>query len=65
MPRLPKKLKAELSFYINPKTGKRQYNVICLHCIHPCKQSFRATIVACPRYQPIAQNGGTKAIQSE
>jgi hypothetical protein len=65
MPRLPKRLKAELSFYINPKTRKRQYNAIRLHCIHSYRQSIQATIVACPRYQSVAQNGGTKALQDE
>ena len=26
------------------------YNDFCRKCIHECKQSFRATIIECPRY---------------
>ena len=24
---------------------------ICKGCVHPCKQSFRAVLIACPHYQ--------------
>ena len=30
--------------------GKRQYNKLCKTCIHDCKQSFQAKVVACHRY---------------
>ena len=28
----------------------RKYNDLCRRCVHPCKQSFRAVIIACPHY---------------
>lgn len=51
MPRLSKKAKAEWAFFINPLTGKRQFNLLCQHCTCECKQSYRAQILACPRYR--------------
>ncbi len=60
MPRLSKKAKAEWAFFINPLTGKRQFNLLCQHCTCECKQSYRAQILACPNYQavkPRSQNG--------
>ena len=27
------------------------YNKVCKGCAHPCKQSFRAVLIACPHYQ--------------
>ncbi|MEG1631192.1 MAG: hypothetical protein RR423_02915 [Hydrogenoanaerobacterium sp.] len=50
MPRLSKKVKEEMAFFINPKTGKRQYNLLCQHCTHSCKQSYRAQIIYCPNF---------------
>ncbi|MEA4920895.1 MAG: hypothetical protein VB078_08250 [Clostridiaceae bacterium] len=50
MPRLSKKLKQEMAVFINPKTGKRQYNSLCQSCVHDCKQSYRASVVVCPRF---------------
>ena len=32
------------------ENGRRQYNHICKKCVHGCKQSFRACLVACPYY---------------
>ena len=49
MPRMSKKLKKELAFFLNER-GRRNYNELCRKCQHECKQSFRAVIVACPRY---------------
>lgn len=49
MPRMSKKLKHEWSLFLNHR-GRRCYNSLCRHCIHSCKQSFRATVVECPRY---------------
>ena len=50
MPRLPKKLKEEYAGFINPKTGKRQYNLLCQHCAQDCKQSYRAMVLVCGKY---------------
>lgn len=49
MPRMSKKLKKELAFFLNER-GRRIYNELCRKCQHDCKQSFRAVIVDCPRY---------------
>ena len=50
MPKLSKKEKNLLGFFLDPKTGKRRYNELCRRCIRACKQSFRAALITCPRY---------------
>ena len=50
MSRLSKKAKSEWSFFWNEETGRRTYNELCRKCRNECKQSFRATIVRCPKY---------------
>lgn len=45
-----KKWKLEWSFFLD-NDGRRKYNDLCRRCLHPCKQSFRAEIVACPFYE--------------
>ena len=45
MPRLSKKAKQEWDFYINPETGRRTYNSLCLKCKNKCKQSHKAIVV--------------------
>ncbi len=52
MPRLSKKTKTEWSFFWNDETGRRAYNELCRKCRNKCKQSFRATVVCCPKYHP-------------
>lgn len=49
MPRLSKRARLEWSAFIGPN-GRRQYNTLCRRCVCGCKQSFRAVIVACPKY---------------
>lgn len=49
MPRMPKKKKAELAFFLNDR-GRMAYNRLCRKCQHTCRQSFRAVIVDCPCY---------------
>ncbi len=44
-----KKWRLEWDFFLD-ENGRRQYNKICAGCVHPCKQSFRATLVECPHY---------------
>ena len=44
MPRMPKKRKLELSFFLNER-GRVTYNDLCRKCQRTCKQSFRAVIV--------------------
>ena len=50
MPRMSKKLKKELAFFLNDR-GRRSYNELCRKCQHECKQGVRAVIIDCPRYQ--------------
>lgn len=45
MPRLSKKAKQEWDFFINPETGRRTYNSLCLKCKNKCKQSHKAIVV--------------------
>lgn len=49
MPRMPKKRKLELSFFLNER-GRVAYNTLCRKCRRACKQSFRAVIIDCPKY---------------
>ena len=49
MPRMSKKMKKELAFFLNDR-GRRAYNDLCRKCQRTCKQSFRAVIVDCPDY---------------
>lgn len=51
MPRMSKKDKEEMAFYINPDTGRITYNDKCKKCVKECKQSYRATIVQCTQYE--------------
>ncbi len=38
------------AFY-RTKAGHIAYNKLCLRCAHPCKQSWQATVLECPRFQ--------------
>ena len=50
----------EWAFFLGDN-GRRQYNRLCKGCVHPCKQSFRATVVDCPQFRPQgAKKGGDK-----
>ena len=56
MPRMSKKLKKELAFFQRKFISaygreRRSYNGLCRKCQHGCKQSFRAVMIDCPRYQ--------------
>ena len=44
------KWRQEWSFFIGD-SGRRKYNRFCVRCVHSCKQSFRADLIACPRGQ--------------
>lgn len=43
------KWKLEWAFFLG-ENGRRQYNRVCRRCIHSCKQSFKADLIACPKY---------------
>lgn len=49
MPRMSKKRKKELAFFLNDR-GRMAYNELCRKCQNTCKQSFRAAVIDCPRY---------------
>jgi len=49
MPRMSKKRKQELAFFLNER-GRVSYNTLCRRCIHDCKQSFRTIIIECRKY---------------
>lgn len=50
MPRMSKRQKEELAFFLNEK-GRKTYNELCRRCVRDCKQSFRAMVVQCPKYR--------------
>ena len=65
MPRMSKKRKYELSFYLNDR-GRVTYNELCRKCQHGCKQSFRAVVIDCPRYlSNEEEKGGTHRMNFE
>ena len=49
MPRMSKKRKEEMAFFLNER-NRMTYNPLCRRCVHGCKQSFRASILECPHY---------------
>ena len=50
MPRMAKRRKKELIFFLTDK-GRVAYNRLCLKCTHDCKQSHRAVIIECRRFE--------------
>ena len=60
-----KKWRLEWSFFLG-ENGRRQYNKVCLGCANGCKQSFRAVLIACPRYlSKRSKNCGDKGGKTE
>jgi len=43
MPRMSKKAKLEWDFFLNPNTGRKNYNPLCRRCLRDCK----ANITSC------------------
>ena len=50
MPRMSDKRKLELAFFLT-ESGRVAYNRLCLCCKHECKQSYRAVLVQCGRFE--------------
>ena len=50
MPRMSNQRKQELAFFLT-ETGRVSYNKLCLCCTHECKQSYRAVVVNCQRFE--------------
>lgn len=53
MPRMTESAKREWALFINPTTGRKNYNQVCRKCTHKCKQSYRVIVVRCRRFDPI------------
>lgn len=49
MPRMSEKMRHEMSLFIN-RHGKIEYNRQCVSCVHGCKQSHKAELLACPKF---------------
>ena len=50
MPRMSKRRKRELSLFLT-ESGRVAHNKKCLRCTHDCKQSYRAIVIACPKFE--------------
>ncbi|MDD3336339.1 MAG: hypothetical protein PHI98_12620 [Eubacteriales bacterium] len=50
MPRASQRRLLEWSFFLNNR-NRITYNRLCQRCSHNCKQSFRAIVIVCRRYQ--------------
>ena len=50
MSRMSKKKKEEYMLFLN-NHNRITYNPVCLTCQKDCKQSFRAVLLACNKYQ--------------
>ncbi len=50
MPRISRRRKHELSFFLT-ESGRAAHNKLCLRCTHDCKQSYRAVILECKRFE--------------
>ncbi len=59
MPR-PRKIN-DLAFFQNDRC-KVQYCETCMDCQKDCKQSFRAVIVRCLRFDPVSTGKRRKAV---
>ena len=53
MPRMSKRNKREWVLFINPTTGRKNYNDLCRKCLRQCKQSYRVIVVSCRKFAPI------------
>ncbi len=59
---MPRPRKAnDLAFFQNDRL-KVQYCEMCMNCQKDCKQSFRARIVRCLRFEPISTNNRREAV---
>lgn len=43
--------KIDDSFYRDSDTKRVKLNRTCRECIHPCKQSYKAELIACRKYE--------------
>ena len=64
MPRMSKKRRLELSFFLNER-NRVTYNELCRKCCHDCKQSFRAVVIECPKYLSKRSRKGNEKKKTE
>lgn len=57
MPRMSKKRKQEWALFLNHR-NRITYNELCRKCQHDCKQSFRVSVIECPKF--ISKRSGKK-----
>ncbi len=50
MPKMSSQRKRELAFFL-AESGRVAYNKLCLCCKHECKQSYRAVVVICRKFE--------------
>lgn len=58
MPRMSKQNKREWGMFINPQTGRKNYNDLCRKCKRRCKQSYHVMVISCRKFSP---NWGRKS----
>ena len=56
------KWKLEWAFFLDAD-GRRKYNDVCRRCVHDCKQSFRADLIACPHFSRKEQQSRQLAVE--
>jgi hypothetical protein len=49
---MSKRNKREWELFINPKTGRKNYNDLCRKCLRQYKQSYRVIAISCQRFAP-------------
>lgn len=49
MPRMSKKRKLEWGFFLNER-NRMTYHPVCRRRAYECRQSYRAVLIACPKY---------------
>ena len=59
-----KKWRQEWSFFIGD-SGRRKYNRFCVRCVHGCKQSFRADLIACPHFSRKEAQSGQLGVEKD
>ena len=64
MPRMGKKRRLELSFFLNER-NRVTYNELCRKCCQDCKQSFRAVVIECPKYLSKRSRKGARKKETE
>ena len=52
MPRMSKRSKREWGVFINPQTGRKNYNDLCRKCKRRCKQSYHVMVISCRKFSP-------------